>query len=104
MGSVGMKAYSAIARALADNGVDTVFGVIGDANMYYISDYARLGGGTRYIGAVDEGAACSMAQGYARVSGRVGVASVTHGPAAANTINAVVEAVRSHTPLLLITG
>ncbi|MGV9862935.1 thiamine pyrophosphate-binding protein [Rhodococcus koreensis] len=98
-----MKVYSAIARALSDNGVDTVFGLIGDANMYYVADYLKAGFG-QYIGAVDEGGACSMAQGYARVSGRVGVASVTHGPAAANTVNAMVEAVRAHTPLVLITG
>ncbi len=98
-----MKAYSAIARALLDSGVDTIFGLIGDANMYFVSDFKRLGD-VRYIGAVDEGGACSMAHGYARVSGRVGVATVTHGPAAANTVNAIVEAVRSHTPLVATNG
>jgi thiamine pyrophosphate-dependent acetolactate synthase large subunit-like protein len=99
-----MKVYEAIARALIDNGVDTMFGLIGDANMYFVSEFERRSEENRYVGAVDEGAACLMAHGYARVSGRVGVASVTHGPAASNTVTAVVEAVRAHSPVLLIVG
>ncbi|MFC8177248.1 thiamine pyrophosphate-binding protein [Rhodococcus sp. 14-2470-1b] len=98
-----MKVYSAIAHTLTDYGVDTIFGLIGDANMYSIGEYRRLGKG-RYIGAVDEGGACSMAVGYARVGGKVGVATVTHGPGAANTVNAVTEAARTNTPFVLITG
>jgi thiamine pyrophosphate-dependent acetolactate synthase large subunit-like protein len=92
-----------VARALADNGVDTVFGLLGDANMFHVAEFVHARQG-RFVGAVAEGGAVSMADGYARVSGRVGVASVTHGPGAANTINAMVEAVRAHSPVVLITG
>ena len=44
------------------------------------------------------------ANGYARTSGRLGVATVTHGPALTNTVTALVESVRDHTPLLLLAG
>lgn len=98
-----MKLHTAVARALADSGVADLFGLMGDANMYVVADFLRDRQG-RYYGSVTESGACSMAQGYARVSGRVGVATVTHGPAAANTINAVTEAARIHTPFVLITG
>ncbi|MBB3607054.1 thiamine pyrophosphate-dependent acetolactate synthase large subunit-like protein [Mycolicibacterium sp. BK556] len=98
-----MKVHAAIARTLADAGVDTIFGLIGDANMYFVADYIRSHAG-RYVGAAMENGAVSYAHGYARVSGKVGIATVTHGPGAANTINPVIEAVRSHTPLVLITG
>src|SRR5215212_2743139 len=98
---MAMKGYTAIARALREAEVDTVFGVMGDGNMYYLAAFQDDGG--RYVSAVDEGGALSMADGYARING-VGVASVTQGPGAANTINALIEAVRAHSPLLLITG
>lgn len=98
-----MQGHAAVARALADNGVSTIFGVLGDANMFHVAEFIHSQQG-RYVGAVVEGGAVSMADGYARVSGRVGVASVTHGPGAANTINAMTEAVRAHSPVLLITG
>lgn len=98
-----MKAYEALARALLDSGVDHLFGLIGDANMDHVAKYVEAGRG-RYIGAVDERGATSMADGFARAGGRVGVVTVTHGPGAANTVNPVVEAVRAHSPLLLLTG
>lgn len=98
-----MKGHTAVARALRAGGVDTVFGLIGDANMYYVLDFVRSEQG-RFVGSVIEGGAVGMADGYSRVSGRVGVVSVTHGPAAANTVNAMVEATRAHSSVLLITG
>lgn len=98
-----MKGHEAVAWALSQAGVDTMFGVIGDANMYTVAAYLDRGLG-RYVPAVTESGACAMAQGYARVSGRVGVATVTHGPAAANCVNAVTEAARSHTAMVLLTG
>ena len=98
-----MKVHAAAAKALAECGVEAVFGVMGDGNMYLVGDYARNGVG-RYYGSVTESGACSMAQGYARVSGKVGVATVTHGPGAANTLNPVTEAARCRTPFVLITG
>jgi acetolactate synthase-1/2/3 large subunit len=96
-----MKGYTAVANAFRDADVDTMFGVMGDGNMFYLGAFKDSGG--RYIGAVDEGGALSMADGFARLQG-LGVASVTHGPGAANTINALIEAVRANSPLVLITS
>lgn len=98
-----MKAHNAVARGLRDNDVDTMFGVLGDANMLYVTDFIRDEGG-RYIGAVDERGAVLMANGYARVGNRLGVASLTHGPAVTNALTAVAEAARSRTPVLVLTG
>lgn len=98
-----MKLHAAVARTLSDHGVDTTFGVMGDANMLYLVDFREQHGGT-FISTVSEGGAVSMADGYSRVSGRLGVASVTHGPGLTNTMTALTEAVRARTPLVLITG
>jgi acetolactate synthase I/II/III large subunit len=98
-----VKVHTAVARALRDNGVDTLFGVLGDANLRYITDYIDLAGG-RYIGAVDERGAVMMAQGYARVGNRLGVASITHGPAVTNALTSLTEAARSRTPIVVLTG
>lgn len=98
-----MKGYAAIASALVSCGVDTMFGLVGDANLLFVAEFVDREQG-RFVGAVDERGATSMADGYSRVSGRLGVVSVTHGPAAANIVNPVVEAVRAHSPLLVLTG
>ena len=97
-----MKAYDAVAATIREVGVDTVFGLMGDANMLYLSSFMRDGG--HYIPVVHEGSAVSMADGYARIGQRVGVASVTHGPGLTNTLTALVEACRMHSPVVLITG
>ena len=72
--------HSAIARAMKDQGIDTVFGLIGDANLYMVDAFIREQQG-RYIAAANEAGAVLMALGYASVTGKVGVATVTHGPA-----------------------
>lgn len=79
-----------------------MFGLLGDANMQYCAKYMDFGG--RFIGAVHEGNAVSMADGYARETDRVAVVSVTHGPAVTNTLTALTEAVRARTPVLLLSG
>lgn len=98
-----MKFHEAVAQALADQGVTTVFGVIGDANLFMIDSFRRHAGGT-YVGLANEAGAVQAATGYASVSGAVGVATVTHGPGLTNTVTSLVEAARSSTPLLLIAG
>src|SRR5262249_26357482 len=60
--------------------------------------------GGKFFGAAHEAGAALMALGYAAVSGRVGLISVTHGPAVTNTVTALVEGVRSFTPLVLLCG
>jgi thiamine pyrophosphate-dependent acetolactate synthase large subunit-like protein len=97
-----MRVHDAFAQALLDHDVGMVFGLMGDANMLYLSAYQDKGG--RFVGAVHEGSAVGMADAWARCTGEVGVVSVTHGPALTNTLTFLVEAVRSKTPLLVVTG
>ena len=98
-----IKVHAALACALADHGVDTLFGLAGDANLFFIDYFIREKAGT-YVAAAHEAGAVLMAGGFASVSGRVGVATVTHGPALTNTVTALAENVRSRTPLVLIAG
>jgi thiamine pyrophosphate-dependent acetolactate synthase large subunit-like protein len=98
-----MKVHAAIARALADNGVTTMFGIIGDANLYMADSFVREQGGA-FVSASNEAGATVMALGYATVSGKVGVATVTHGPALTNTMTGLVEGVKGQLPLLLLCG
>ncbi|MEN2742838.1 thiamine pyrophosphate-binding protein, partial [Microbacterium sp. X-17] len=98
-----MHFHEAFARALADQGITEVFGVLGEANMYIMSSFERVTAG-RYSSFSNEEGAVLAADGYARTSGRLGVATVTHGPGLTNTVTALVEAVRNRTPLLLVAG
>ncbi len=98
-----MQFHEAIARALADQGVETIFGVLGDANLYMMDSFERVTGG-KYYSCSNEAGAVLAANGFARTSGGLGVATVTHGPALTNTVTALVESVKDHTPVLLIAG
>lgn len=98
-----MKVYQALARLLVEEVGSPIFGLVGDANLYLVDSFVREFGG-RYISAAHENAAVLMALGHANVSGEVGIASVTHGPAVTNTLTALVEGVKSHTPLVLLCG
>jgi thiamine pyrophosphate-dependent acetolactate synthase large subunit-like protein len=60
--------------------------------------------GIPYYAARHEGGAVAMADGYARVTGRVGVCSVTQGPGVTNTLTALTEARKASTPMLLLAG
>jgi acetolactate synthase I/II/III large subunit len=95
--------YAAFAKNLAELGVETMFGLIGDANLYMADSFVRDCGG-RYVSAVHEANAVLMALGYAQVSGKVGVATVTHGPGLTNAISALIEGVKGTTPMVLIAG
>ncbi|WP_198668836.1 thiamine pyrophosphate-binding protein [Homoserinimonas sp. OAct 916] len=98
-----MKVHAALAHALKDLGVDTVFGLMGDGNLWLVDSFVEEQGGT-YVSAAHEANAVLMANGYARISGRVGVATVTHGPALTNCVTSLTDAVRGRTPMVLIAG
>ena len=102
-GPVSLKVHQAIARALAENGVDTMFGLVGDANMFTTFSFVHDYGGT-FISASNEVGGALMALGYAYLSGKVGVASVTHGPGLTNTVTALVEGVKGMVPMVLFCG
>ncbi|SNQ45296.1 conserved hypothetical protein [Frankia canadensis] len=97
------KVYSVIARALVEHGTEVIFGMLGDANMMIADDLARVHG-VRYVSTSREDGAVLMADGYARVSGRLGVATVTQGPGLTNTVTALVEAARARTPVVVVCG
>lgn len=98
-----MKVFESLARWLAETAETPLFGVVGDANAYMVDDFAHRFGG-RYVAAASENGAVLMALGAAMVSGRTGYATVTHGPALTNCVTALVEGVRSNTPMLLLAG
>lgn len=95
--------HDAIAEALAGQGVDTMFGVLGDGNLF-IGESMMRNHGLHYVAATHEANAVLMAEGWGRAAGRLGVATVTHGPGLTNTFTALVEATRNRTPLLLLAG
>ena len=95
-------------RALKAEGVTTIFGYPGGAIMPVydmLYDYTR---GEKkafeHILVRHEQAAAHAAEGYARVSGKVGVALVTSGPGATNTLTGVADAMMDSTPIVVIAG
>jgi len=95
--------YQSIARSVLDQGVDTMFGLMGDANLFMVDHYVRQGGGT-FVPVAYEGSAVLMALAYARVAQTVAVATVTHGPALTNCVTALVEGARAKVPMVLLAG
>jgi acetolactate synthase-1/2/3 large subunit len=98
-----MYVHEVIARTLDAMGVDTIFGLIGDGNLYMADSFTRESGG-RFLSVAHEASAVLAAAGYSRTTGRLGVATVTHGPALTNTVTALIEGVRARTPLVLLAG
>ncbi len=98
-----IRVYEALARALAQADLGSLFGVAGDANVYVIDCFVRRHGGA-FVAAANEAGATLMALGYASVSGKVGLATVTHGPAVTNTLTALAEGVKAGTPMVLLCG
>ncbi|MGH3214992.1 MAG: thiamine pyrophosphate-binding protein, partial [Trebonia sp.] len=90
----------AVGAALAQAGVRTVFGVVGSGNFHVTN--AMIAAGARFIPAAHEGGAASMADGYARVSGRLTALSVHQGPGVTNALTGIVEAAKSRTPLVVL--
>ena len=98
-----MKIYEAVAHALQEAGVSTLFGLMGDGNLRLLT-YWSESLEQRYYGTRNESAAVAMADGYARVSGEIGVCTVTQGPGVTNSLTALVTARKARTPLLLMVG
>src|SRR3954463_700894 len=89
-----------LVAGLEAGGVDVVFGLPGVHNLAL---WQALGESPiRLVGVRHEQAAVYAADGYARASGRLGVALTTTGPGAANTLAAVGEAWASRSPVLVI--
>ncbi|MGZ4292578.1 MAG: biosynthetic-type acetolactate synthase large subunit [Gaiellaceae bacterium] len=98
-----MLGSDAILRALEHEGVDVAFGIPGGAILPTYDAIAR-GTSVRHVLARHEQGAGHMAEGYARASGKVGVAIATSGPGATNLVTAIADAWMDSTPLVCITG
>ena len=98
-----MLGSDAILRSLEAEGVDVMFGIPGGAILPTYDAIAR-GTSVRHVLARHEQGAGHMAEGYARASGKVGVAMATSGPGATNLVTPIADAWMDSTPLVCITG
>jgi acetolactate synthase I/II/III large subunit len=98
-----MLGSDAILRSLEAEGVDVAFGIPGGAILPTYDAFAR-GTTVRHVLARHEQGAGHMAEGYARASGKVGVAIATSGPGATNLVTPIADAWMDSTPLVCITG
>lgn len=94
----------ALVRMLQLNGVKHVFGLCGDTSLPYYDAFARLDHGIDHILTRDERSAAYMADGYARVTGRVGVCEGPSGGGATYLLPGLVEANESSVAVLGITS
>src|SRR6187455_1394008 len=97
-----MRGAHVIWSVLVEQGVDTVFGYPGGAIMPAYD--ALLDSPIRHVLVRHEQGAAHMADGYARVSGKVGVAIATSGPGATNLVTGIATAMLDSVPLVCITG
>ena len=98
-----MSGAQMLVRTLEDLGVDRLFGYPGGA-VLDIYDALLASKKIKHILARHEQGAAHMADGYARVSGKVGCALVTSGPGATNTVTAIATAYMDSIPMVVITG
>jgi acetolactate synthase-1/2/3 large subunit len=94
----------ALMRALEDHGVKTIFGYPGGSIMPVYDQLYDHRDKLNHILVRHEQAATHAAEGYARVSGEVGVCLVTSGPGATNTITGIADAMIDSTPIIVIAG
>jgi pyruvate dehydrogenase (quinone) len=92
-----------IVTALADHGVPTVWGVVGDA-LNPVTDAIRREQRLQWIGTRHEEAAAFAAGAQAQLSGVLGVCMGTVGPGSIHLLNGLYDAKKSHTPVLAICG
>ena len=94
----------AIIKCLLAEGVDTLYGYPGGAIMPVYDELYKYQDKLHHVLTRHEQGATHAAQGYARVSGRVGVAIATSGPGATNLITGIADAQIDSTPMVCITG
>jgi acetolactate synthase-1/2/3 large subunit len=93
-----------LVKGLIKNGVDTIFGLPGGAVLHIYDEIWRFRDEiTHYLVRHEQGAV-HAAEGYARATGKVGVALVTSGPGATNAVTGIATAYMDSIPLVVITG
>jgi acetolactate synthase I/II/III large subunit len=97
-----MRAVDALMECLKAEGVDVVFGLPGGANLPTYD--AFYDAGIRHILVRHEAGGGHAAEGYAKATGRVGVALATSGPGATNLVTPICDAMMDSVPVVFVTG
>jgi acetolactate synthase-1/2/3 large subunit len=97
-----MRAVDAVMECLKAEGVDVVFGLPGGANRPTYDAFVT--GGLRHILVRHDAGGGHAAEGYAKATGKVGVAFATSGPGATNLITPITDAMMDSVPVVFITG
>lgn len=95
--------HASLAQGIVDHGITTLFGLMGDANLFMVDHYVRACEG-RFVPVAYEGSAVLMALAYSRFAQTVGIATVTHGPGVTNCMTALAEGARARAPMVLMAG
>jgi acetolactate synthase-1/2/3 large subunit len=97
-----MRAVEAVMECLKAEGVDVVFGYPGGANLPTYD--AFVDAGIRHVLVRHEAGGGHAAEGYAKATGKVGVALGTSGPGATNLVTPIMDAMMDSVPVVFITG
>lgn len=98
-----MKVYDALADAFVEERATTMFGLMGDGNMFWMGAMAERPG-VRVVHARHENMAVAMADGFSRVTGRVGLCSVTCGPGVTQIATSLTAAARARSSVVVFAG
>jgi acetolactate synthase-1/2/3 large subunit len=99
-----MRGARILCESLLREGVDTVFGYPGGAVLHIYDELCRVKDQLHHVLCRHEQGAVHMAEGYARATGKVGVALVTSGPGATNAVTGITNAFMDSTPIVVISG
>jgi len=102
--AIKVKGSQAVILSLIEEGTEYIFGYPGGAIMPVYDSMMDYSNRIKHILVRHEQGAAHAAQGYARVSGKVGVCMATSGPGATNLITGIADAMIDSTPLVCITG
>jgi acetolactate synthase I/II/III large subunit len=95
-----MNVAEAVGRTLAAGGVECVFGIVGSGNFHITN--ALVDAGARFVAARHENGAATMADSYARMSGRLSALTVHQGCGLTNAMTGIAEAAKSRTSMVVV--
>lgn len=104
MGTIRISGAEAVIRCLLEEGVDLIYGYPGGAIMPVYDELYKFQDQLHHVLVRHEQGATHAAQGYARATGKVGVAIATSGPGATNLVTGIADAQIDSTPMVCITG
>ncbi|MFT7627047.1 MAG: acetolactate synthase-1/2/3 large subunit, partial [Ulvibacter sp.] len=102
--ATGITGAEAVVKCLIAEGVDILYGYPGGAIMPVYDELYKYEDKIHHVLTRHEQGATHSAQGYARISGKVGVVMATSGPGATNLITGIADAQIDSTPMVCITG